>query len=261
GSRDMTGAAALTAKAAYRAGAGLVTLAAPLSVLSTVQPSAPDLTFLPLPATEEGTVSRDAWPVLRERIRSCDAVAIGPGLSTSPSTSGLVRTMVAESPVPFVLDADGLNAFEGRAGLLADRASEAILTPHAGEFGRLTGLSAKEVVEDRVGHARKAAAEFRCVVLLKGSRTVVADPNGTAFVNPTGGSYLATGGTGDVLTGAIAGLIAGGLSPVHAGAVAAYVHGVAGQLASERQGEGTIASDVLSHLGEALVRVRASADA
>jgi hydroxyethylthiazole kinase-like uncharacterized protein yjeF len=258
GSRDMTGAAALTAKAAYRAGAGLVTLAAPPSVLSTVQPSLPDLTFLPLPATEEGTVSRDAWPVLRERIRSFDAVAIGPGLSTNPSTTGLVRTMVAESPTPLVLDADGLNAFVGRSGLLADRASEAILTPHAGEFGRLTGLSASEVVEDRVGHTRKAAAEFRCAVLLKGSRTVVADPNGTAFVNPTGGSYLATGGTGDVLTGAIAGFTAHGLPPIRAGALAAYVHGVAGRLAAERQGEGTIASDVLFHLGEALVRVRAS---
>ncbi|HEX2266618.1 MAG TPA: NAD(P)H-hydrate dehydratase [Actinomycetota bacterium] len=261
GSRDMTGAAALTAKAAYRAGAGLVTLAAPPSVLSTVQPSIPDLTFLPLPATEDGTISRDAWPVLRERIQSFDAVAIGPGLSTNPSTSSFVRTMVAESPVRFVLDADGLNAFAGRSGLLADRASDAILTPHAGEFGRLTGLSAKEVVEDRVGHARKAAAEFRCAVLLKGSRTVVADPNGTTFVNPTGGSYLATGGTGDVLTGAIAGFIAGGLAPVRAGAMAAYVHGVAGQLAAERQGEGTIASDVLFHLGEALVRVRTSSAA
>ncbi|MDP8956997.1 MAG: NAD(P)H-hydrate dehydratase, partial [Actinomycetota bacterium] len=257
GSRNMTGAAALTAEAAYRAGAGLVTLAAPPSVLSTVQPTLPDLTYLPLPETPEGSLSRDAFPLLRERFQDVDAVAIGPGLTTHLSTVDLVRRVVAESPVPFVLDADGLNAFVGQTGLLADRASDAILTPHAGEFGRLTGLSANEVLEDRVGHARKAAAELRCAVLLKGPRTVVAGSNGTAFVNPTGGAYLATGGTGDVLTGAIAGFISGGVPTVRAGAAAAYVHGVAGQLAAERQGAGTMASDVLFHLGEALHQLRA----
>ena len=208
--------------------------------------------------TPEGTVSREAWPALRNRLESVDAVAIGPGLTTHPSTVVLVRTLVAESPVPLVLDADGLNAFVGRSSLLAERASEAILTPHAGEFGRLTGLSSKEVLEDRVGHSRKAATEFRCTVLLKGPRTVVTDPSGTAFVNPTGGSYLATGGTGDVLTGAIAAFMARGLPLVQAGAAGAYVHGVAGQFAAERQGDGTTASDVVFHLGEALTRVAVS---
>ncbi len=164
----------------------------------------------------------------------------------------LVRRVVAESPVPVAIDADGLNAFVGATGLLADRSSDAILTPHAGEFGRLTGLSAGEVVEDRVGHARKAASEFRCAVLLKGSRTVVADAGGRAFVNPTGGPYLATGGTGDVLTGAIAGFMSRGLSPADAGALAAYVHGVAGQLAAEQRGEGIVASDVVGRIAEAL---------
>ena len=258
GSKNMTGAAALSAEAAYRGGAGLVTLAAPPSVLGAVQPTIPDLTYLPLPETPEGTVSRDAWPALRERLQGVDAVAIGPGLTTHPSTVDLVRTLVAESPVPFVLDADGLNAFVGRSSLLAERASDAVLTPHAGEFGRLTGLSGKEVLEDRVGHARKAAAEFRCAVLLKGPRTVVADPTGKALVNPTGGSYLATGGTGDVLTGAIAAFLSRGLPPAHAGALGAYAQGAAGQLAAERQGEGTTASDVVFHLGEALTRLTTS---
>ena len=255
GSRGMTGAAALTAEAAYRAGAGLVTLAAPPSVLQTVQPSIPDLTYMPLPETPEGTVSRDAWPALRRRLDTLDAIAIGPGLTTHPSTVDLVRTLVAESPVPFVLDADGLNAFVGRTSLLAERASEAIVTPHVGEFGRLTGLSGREVLEDRLGHARKAAAEFRCAVLLKGPRTVVTDASGRAFVNATGGSFLATGGTATVLTGAIAGFISRRLPPVEADGVGTYVQGIAGQFAAERQADGTTTSDVLFHLGEAVHRL------
>ena len=256
GSRHMTGAAALATQAAYRAGAGLVTLAAPRSVLSVVQPTIREATYLELPETHEGTVARDAWSAVRERLEDIDAAAIGPGLTTHPSTAELVRRFVAESPVPFVVDADGLNAFVGKTHLLSERASGAVITPHAGEFGRLTNLSAREVVEDRIGHARKAAAEFRCVVLLKGSRTVVAEPRGQAFVNATGGSYLATGGTGDVLTGAIAALLSKGLSPADAAFAAAHVHGLAGKLAAERLGEGTTASDVAEHLAEAFRSVR-----
>jgi NAD(P)H-hydrate epimerase len=151
-----------------------------------------------------------------------------------------------------VVDADGLNAFQGRSAELSDRRAEAILTPHAGEFGRLTGLSPEEVTEDRVSHARKAASEFRSVVLLKGSRTVVADPDGRATVNPTGGSYLASGGTGDVLTGTIGALLAKGLSPADASIAGAFVHGLAGRLASEDVGEGVVASDLFRTLPKAM---------
>jgi hydroxyethylthiazole kinase-like uncharacterized protein yjeF len=258
GSRTMTGAAALTAAAAYRAGAGLVTLAVPEGILPVVERTATEATFLPLSETDAGAVSEESWPLLEARLPEVDAVAIGPGLGTEPSTSELVRRLVASSPVPVVVDADGLNAFAGRGSLLAERAAEAVITPHAGEFGRLTGLSSSEVLEDRVGHARKAAAEFRCPVLLKGSRTVVAEPDGTARVNPTGGPFLATGGTGDVLTGAIAALLARGLRPADAAAVGAYAHGEAGRLASDELGEGTVASDVLARLAQAIARLRES---
>jgi hydroxyethylthiazole kinase-like uncharacterized protein yjeF len=254
GSRTMTGAAVLTASAAYRAGAGLVTLAVPESILPVVQEGITEATFLPLPQTDDGSVDERAWPFLQEGLAQADAAAIGPGLTRNPSTAELVRTAVAGSPVPFVLDADGLNAFS-RGAHLAERESEAILTPHAGEFGRLTGLSPKEAIEDRVGHARKAASEFRCSVLLKGSRTVVAEPSGRVRVNPTGGPFLATGGTGDVLTGAIAGLIARGLGPADAAVVAAYAHGVAGAIAAAELGDGTVASDVLARLPGALALV------
>jgi ADP-dependent NAD(P)H-hydrate dehydratase / NAD(P)H-hydrate epimerase len=255
GSRAMTGAPVLAATAAYRAGAGLVTLAVPEGILTVVQEGIAEATFLPLRETEEGTIDERAWELFRERLEEVDAVAVGPGLTTNPSTVELVRNLVAESPVPMVLDADGLNAFAGRAHLLSERAADIVITPHAGEFGRLAGLASREVLEDRVGHARKAAAEYRCPVLLKGSRAVVAEPGGLVRVNPTGGPVLATGGTGDVLTGAIAGLIARGLAPADAAVAASYFHGVAGALAAAELGEGTVASDVAVRLPPAMALV------
>jgi len=252
GSRDMTGAAVLASTAAYRAGAGLVTLAAPAAVIAVAQERLVEATFLPLPETREGSVDASAWAPIEERLRAVDAVAIGPGLGRHPSTADLVRRVVAESPVPVVLDADGLNAFAGDAGPLAERASAAVLTPHAGEFARLTGLSTSEIAADRLGQVRKAAAAWRCVVLLKGPRTLVVDAPGTARVNPTGGPALATGGTGDVLTGTIAALAARGVAPFDAAAAGAFLHGAAGDLAAEMEGEGTIASDVASLLPDAV---------
>ena len=252
GSRDMTGAAVLASTAAYRAGAGLVTLAAPQSAIAVARERLVEATFLQLDETSEGGAGASAWAALEKRLRAVDAVAVGPGLGRDASTAELVHRLVAESPVPIVLDADGLNAFAGDAGPLADRASPAILTPHAGEFARLTGLSTAEIAADRVGQVRKAAAAWRCTVLLKGPRTLVVDPSGTARVNPTGGPALATGGTGDVLTGTIAALVARGMSPFDAAAAGAYLHGAAGDLAAESGGEGTVASDVASLLPAAV---------
>jgi ADP-dependent NAD(P)H-hydrate dehydratase / NAD(P)H-hydrate epimerase len=255
GSRGMTGAPRLAAEAAYRVGAGLVTLAVPKGILPVVQAGLAEATFLPLAETPNGGVAAEAWRTIEERLESVDAVAVGPGLGTDPSTADLVRRLVVQSPVPVVLDADGLNAFAGRGHFLADRKADAVLTPHAGEFGRLVGLSSEEVVDDRVGHARKAAAEFRCPVLLKGSRTVVAEPEGRARINPTGGPELATGGTGDVLTGAIAAFVARGLDPADAAVLGAFVHGRAGRLSAEERAEGTVASDVLAMLPRAIAEL------
>jgi NAD(P)H-hydrate epimerase len=252
GSRSMTGAPTLAGAAAYRAGAGLITLAVPEGILPVVQGTIQEATFLPLPQTSSGSAAEDAFGPVMERSANVQALAIGPGLSTDPSTGELVRRLVAESPIPVVLDADGLNAFAGRAALLAERASDLVITPHAGEFGRLAGLSSQEVLEDRLGHTRKAAREFRCPVLLKGSRTVVVDRDGRARVSGSGGSVLATAGTGDVLTGVIAGLIARGLDASDAAVAGAYVHGVAGALCAADLGEGTVASDVMSRLPRAM---------
>jgi hydroxyethylthiazole kinase-like uncharacterized protein yjeF len=247
GSRRMTGAVCLCGEAAYRAGAGLVTVAVPEGILPVVQTRLRETTFLPLPETGEGSAAGSTDP-LAHALEAAGSAAIGPGMTTNEQTGAFVRILVRASPVPLVLDADGLNAFVGHVSSLIDRRSPLVMTPHAGEFARLTGVGVRDVATDRIGNARKLAAETNAVVLLKGSRTVIAAPDGRVLVNPTGGPYLATGGTGDVLTGTIAGLIARGVEPWLAAGVAAYVHGTAGALAGADLGDGTMAGDVLDRI-------------
>jgi NAD(P)H-hydrate epimerase len=254
GSRRMTGAVCLSGEAAYRAGAGLVSVAVPEGILPVVQTRLRETTFLPLPETAEGTVA-GSTALLDQALDAADAAAVGPGMTTQAETAAHVRTLVRSSPVPIVVDADGLNAFVGHVPELADRRSPAVLTPHAGEFARLSGIDARDVTLDRIGNARKLAAETNAVVLLKGSRTVIASPDGRVLVNPTGGPFLATGGTGDVLTGVLAGLLARGADPWLAAGAAAYVHGTAGELAGADLGDGTTAGDVLDRIPAAFREV------
>jgi hydroxyethylthiazole kinase-like uncharacterized protein yjeF len=256
GSRLMSGAPWLVAQGAYRAGAGLVTVAVPEGVAQVLQSRLAEGTFLRLPEGPAGSIDESAWEVLEPRLEKFDAVAVGPGLSTEDETPEFVRRLVRESPVPVVADADAINAFAGRPGELADRASELVITPHAGEFGRLFGMPSSEILEDRIGLARKAAVETRSIVVLKGPRTLVALPDGEVRVNPTGSSTLATGGTGDVLTGAVATYLARGLRPADAATVAVYLHGLAGEIAGETFEEGTVSGDVARAFPEAVRRVR-----
>jgi NAD(P)H-hydrate epimerase len=257
GSRTMTGAVGLMAGGAYRAGAGLVGAAVPASILPVVQGAIREAVFAPLPETDAGTAAGPGER-LKAMLGEARAVALGPGMTTDARTAEWVRQLVRASKIPVVLDADGLNAFAGRAGDLADRRSDLVLTPHAGEFARLANLGAREVAADRVAHVRKLAAETQAVVLLKGSRTLVGTPDGAVRVNPTGGPFLATGGTGDVLTGMIAGLLARGVAPADAASAAAYVHGVAGAMAAAVAGEGATAGDVLAMVAPAFAEVSAS---
>jgi hydroxyethylthiazole kinase-like uncharacterized protein yjeF len=257
GSRLMTGAVCLAAEAAYRAGAGLVSVAVPEGILPVVQVVLRETTFVPLPESAEGTVAGRS-DRLERVLADADAVAVGPGMTTNEETAAFVRSLVHDASAPVVLDADGLNAFAGRAGELSERGSDAVLTPHAGEFARLAGIGAADVGADRVGHARKLSSEVQATVLLKGSRTVIATPDGRARINPTGGPVLATGGTGDVLTGMVAALIARGLHGADAATAAAYLHGVAGSLAGRDLGDGTTAGDVLSRVPDAVREVRGS---
>ncbi|HEY7400166.1 MAG TPA: NAD(P)H-hydrate dehydratase [Actinomycetota bacterium] len=256
GSRGMTGAAALLALAAGRIGAGLVTVASPSGALPQVQANLSEATFLALAETDDGTVAAAALEPVLERLEGADALAIGPGLTRQGETSAFVRELVRRSPVPVVVDADGLNAFAGRAQELADRRSDAVLTPHVGEFGRLSGVKPRDLDADRLGHARSLARTTGAVTLLKGSRTVIASPAGDVRVNVTGSPVLATAGTGDVLTGMIGGLLARGVDPLDAATAGAYLHGLAGILAGSERGEGSLAGDVVDHIPDAVRRVR-----
>jgi ADP-dependent NAD(P)H-hydrate dehydratase / NAD(P)H-hydrate epimerase len=254
GSRRMTGAAKLIVHAAARIGAGYVFVATPASILPVIQSELTEAVFVPLPETDAGSVAPDALEIVRRVADGADALALGPGLSTEPETRAFIRALVRECPVPFVLDADGLNAFAGEAAAIADRKAEAVVTPHLGELARLTGPN-----DDRLVAARDLARRADAVALVKGSRTVVARPDGAARINPTGTAVLATAGTGDVLTGAIGGLLARGVEPFDAAWAGAYLHGLAGLEAGQATAEGTVAGDVASRLPAALELVRRQA--
>jgi NAD(P)H-hydrate epimerase len=257
GGPGKTGAAVLAARAAVRAGAGLVTAAVPAPLVATVAAGALESMTLALPAGADGALAGEAVAALLAAAAERDVVALGPGLGLAEATAAAVREFVAACPKPLVLDADGVNAFAGRAEELAARRGGAalVLTPHPGEMGRLLGTSTAEVQADRPAAARRAAAACRAVVVLKGHRSLVAAPAGGVWVVPTGNPGMATGGTGDVLTGALAALLAQLGDPLAAARLAVYAHGLAGDDAAERVGEvGLAAGDVLDGLPAALAR-------
>jgi NAD(P)H-hydrate epimerase len=258
GSRAYPGAAALAAGGAYRAGCGLVTVAATAEVRAAVAAHLPEATFLPLPEVHGG-ISAAAAEAVRTAWLAYDAVLIGPGLSRDRGVAEFVRALLDglsdlvedARPGRVVVDADGLN-------LLADHPAGpralpigAVLTPHPGEMARLTGLTVAAVNADRVAVARRWAAAWRHVVVLKGAHTVVAAPDGRCAVVPIATSALAKAGTGDVLAGLIAGLLAAGAPPFEAAAAAVHTHALAGlRLAASPSGaRAAVAGDLLAHIG------------
>jgi NAD(P)H-hydrate epimerase len=258
GSVGKTGAAALAAKAALRVGAGLVTVATAASALPTVASLGMEYMTEPLPQTEAGTISLRAldYGRLDNLLEGKSVLAIGPGVGTVPETAEIVRTLVNRRRLPVVLDADGLNAFAGRMDKFQSEGglAEAVLTPHPGEMSRLVGLGIAEIQAHRVEHAREFARKYKVNLVLKGFRTLTAAPDGKVWVNPTGNPGMATGGTGDVLTGMMAGLVAQyrdrPLGDV--AAAAAYLHGLAGDLAAEEMGQAPlIAGDLVGALPRA----------
>jgi ADP-dependent NAD(P)H-hydrate dehydratase / NAD(P)H-hydrate epimerase len=252
GSRGKAGAVAMSGIAALRSGAGLCTIACPSGVQALVSGFAPELMTEDLAETDAGTISLRALEYGRidAAMKGKTVLAIGPGVSRHPEAAEFVRTVVNKAAVPVVLDADGLNAFEETPERLDGSARLLVLTPHPGEMARLTGLSTSEVQADRIGVARKFAREHNCVLVLKGWRTLVAEPGGTVWVNMTGNPGMATGGTGDVLTGIIAGLVAQHPpQALNAVLAAVYLHGLAGDLACTELGEqAMIATDLLRKL-------------
>ncbi len=258
GSFGKAGSVAMAGMAVLRSGAGLSTVATAKSALPTVAGFHPELMTEQLSETDSGTISGSAQDPIVELAKGKTVVAIGPGISREPQTSALVRSLIAKLQLPIVLDADGLNAFEGRTDELNGKGRTLVITPHPGEMARLSGLTIADVQNDRLGVARRFAREHELIVVLKGHRTLVVQPDGEAWVNTTGNPGMATGGTGDILTGMVAGMIAQHPKDAfHAVLVAVHLHGLAGDVAHEKLGEHSlVATDLLRGLPEAFRRTR-----
>ena len=249
GSRGKSGAAALAGLSALRSGVGLCTVATPADALSDVQGHAPELMGVALPAS--AVFGPSHLDVLLAAAEGKDALVIGPGIPRGPETHLLLEELLARLDVPVLLDADGLNAIAGHPEVLPRSRTPVVLTPHPGEMARLAGRTVAEVQAHRIATATGFARTQRAVVVLKGARTVVADPTGQVRVNPTGNPGMATGGTGDVLSGMVGAFLAQGLTPLDAASVGVLAHGLAGDAAARRWGRlGLVASDLTAALGE-----------
>jgi len=252
GSWGKTGAAALCAQGALRAGAGLVTVATRPDALLAVMSSAPELMGQEL--LGEGPLGPGDAMAILQAAEGKQAVVLGPGIPRGEQTGHLLRALMTELAVPLVIDADGLNALAGNLDALTGAQAPVLLTPHPGEMSRLAGRPASEVQADRLNAARALAQAHKTTVILKGARTVIALEDGSCFVNPTGNPGMATGGTGDVLAGVCGGLLAQGLSREDAAMIGTYVHGLAGDRVARRTGRmGLLASDLLEGLQEVWV--------
>jgi len=248
GSEGKTGAAALSAIGALRAGSGLVTIGVPKSLNNIFEQKLTEAMTVPLPETEDKSLAIEAKDDILRLLDNKTALAIGPGLSTNPETVNLVCEVLKESELPVVLDADALNALSMVPDSLNYLNENIILTPHPGEMGRLTGLSVEEIQSDRIEIARQYAKKWRCNLVLKGARTILSDPLGMIYINPTGNSALASGGSGDVLTGLISGFLARGLPAVKASLAGIYLHGLAADYLAQEAGEAGILASELSEV-------------
>ena len=271
GSRGMTGAAALAANAAMRAGAGLVTIATPSSAQAAVAArTMPEVMTTELAETDRGAVSAEASEPVLKMFEKVNVVAIGPGLTSDDErTRGFVREVVEKRRTPVVIDADGLNALTPWPEEL--RGSEElplILTPHQGEMLRLLGTEDKDALADRVGAAREFATQHGIILVLKGQRTIIAAPDGRVFINPTGNAGLGTAGAGDTLTGIITGFIAQAFATlkdesdaIEAIVAAVYTSGLAGDIAARERGMRTmVASDIRESLSAAIMSLDPSGE-
>jgi NAD(P)H-hydrate epimerase len=253
GSRGMSGAAFLTAKAALRIGAGLVKVAIPKSVAHVIENTLPEAMTLRMDETHDGTLTLATKDSLLDYMHWADAVAIGPGISQQAETLELISELLKKLDRPAVIDADAIIALAGQFELIRSVSSEIVFTPHLGEFATFSQTLKDRIFLDRVPQLKLFSCKLNKTILLKGSPTVIACPNEQVFVNSTGNPGMATAGSGDVLTGIIAGLLGQGLSSEQAAYAGAYVHGLAGDLAKNEKTEmGLIASDIIDFIPGAL---------
>lgn len=255
GSIGYTGAPTLSARAAMRAGAGLVYLGVPASIYDITAAKNDEAMPFPLPSDSSGYVSTKASDAVLRKAENCDVCAIGPGLGKCAGTQEIVRTMLSNYEKPLILDADGLNVLPDLLTVLRDRQNPAILTPHEGEFKRLGG----ELTGQRHEDALRFSQTWNCILILKGPKTVIAFPTGEVYRINRGNPGMASGGTGDVLTGILAALL-GQFSSRLAITTAVFLHSLSGDLCRERYGEYSLtATDLIEMLPEATMRITRTA--
>ncbi len=256
GSPGKTGAAVMAAESAQRTGAGLVTLAGPAGVHTVLETKTLEVMTEPLPDEDRGMLGETSLQRAMELAARKNAVALGPGIGQADEVTAFVREMVRQCPAPLVIDADGLNALAADPDILFEAKSDIILTPHPGEMARLTNSDTRAVLADRISACREFTQKYKTVVVLKGAHSLIALPDGRAWINLTGNPGMASGGTGDVLTGIILGLLCQGLTTEEAAVLGTYLHGLAGDMAAEELSEeGLIASHIMERIPSAILNL------
>lgn len=246
GSPGKSGAAIMTALAALRTGAGLVTLAVPSSLKPFAESSVFEVMAEPLPESDDGCISDISQKALEKLTDGKKVIAIGPGMDKGPGTEAFLIRVIESTDIPMIIDAGALNIIADNPNSLRKLKNPAILTPHPGEMARLTKKTTQEIQENRIAIASSFAKEYGVYLVLKGAATVIASPDGKTFINRTGNPGLATAGTGDVLTGVIAGLAAQGLSTLDAATAGVYIHGKAADILVDSTGQSRfIATDLI----------------
>lgn len=240
GSSGMTGAAVLASRGALRSGSGLTYLAVPKDLVNFVDSQTPEVITLPI----------DKYKTVKPNV-----IAIGPGLGTSAKVKKILRSLLLRK-ISLVIDADAINIIAKKPNSLKKAKANIIITPHPGEMARLLKRKIKDIQKNREALALETAKKYNCIVVLKGNKTVIADPKGNSIINPTGNPGMASGGVGDVLTGMIASFIGQGLSLFDAAIAGVFLHGLAGDLAAEEKGQrGMVASDLVEKISNALQKV------
>jgi NAD(P)H-hydrate epimerase len=253
GSPGMTGAVVLSAKAALKSGAGIVTVAVSQSLVNSVKSRSDEVIVAALKETKDGFISEDAYAHIMELSGQAKVVVIGPGMGRDKGTQSLIKKLIKDIKKPMVIDADGLNAIEGDKTCLKNMDKDVILTPHIGEMARLTGIKIEDIIKDKIAVLRSFIGEYKVNVILKDGRSILGDPENNIYINTTGNSGMATPGSGDALTGIIAAFMAHSMLSAQAGIAANYTHGLAGDmLLQEISGEGITAEDIINNVPRAI---------
>jgi len=254
GSIGLTGAAVMASQATLRAGAGIASLACAESLNTIFEIKLTEVMTIPVVEAEKGCIGIGALAFLLEKATQYDVVVIGPGLGRHESTMELVREFVRQTETPLIIDADGLYAFRGQCHLLKDCRHVPVLTPHLGELAALLNISVKELLQDRCNIIEKTAEENNVILVAKSEETMVAYPDGRLYITTVGNPGMATAGSGDVLAGTIAGVYCqtrGKCAPL----AGVYIHGRAGDMAYEKNGNGLIATDMIGNIGRVLLEL------